>query len=210
MNAAAVDEEYARLTPGARRILDVASELFYRRGIHAVGVDTIAAESGVTKRTLYDRFGSKDGLLVAYLKARDRRWRKLVTSHLDSCEDPVQRVLAPFEVLALWLKESDRGCSFVNAFAELPEPDHPGRQVIVAEKKWLGALFRELLVEAGVREPDRLAVQLLSLHEGAVVSNAIADESTAATAVHAAARALVEAARGAREDAGDAGGDDRP
>ncbi|MDQ4084268.1 MAG: TetR/AcrR family transcriptional regulator, partial [Actinomycetota bacterium] len=61
-----MDDQQRPLTPGAQRILDVASELFYWRGIHAVGVDTIAAESGVTKRTLYDRFGSKDGLVVAY------------------------------------------------------------------------------------------------------------------------------------------------
>ncbi|RKN41792.1 TetR/AcrR family transcriptional regulator [Streptomyces hoynatensis] len=188
-----------RLTPGARRILEVASELFYRRGIHAVGVDTIAAESGVTKRTLYDRFGSKDGLLVAYLETRDRRWRARIASRLEAeREDPVRRVLVPFDVLPEWLSESDRGCSFINAFAELPEPDHPGRQVIVAEKKWLRSLFYELLVEAGATRPDDLAVQLLSLHEGAVVSSAIAEESAAAGAARSAARSLVTAALPAR------------
>lgn len=188
-----------RLTPGARRILEVASELFYRRGIHAVGVDTIAAESGVTKRTLYDRFGSKDGLLVAYLESRDRRWRERIAARLEATPaDPVGRVLVPFDVLPEWLSESDRGCSFINAFAELPEPDHPGRQVIVAEKKWLRSLFHQLLVEAGASRPDDLAVQLLSLHEGAVVSRAIAGESTAADAARSAARSLVTAALPAR------------
>ncbi|TDC80439.1 TetR/AcrR family transcriptional regulator [Streptomyces hainanensis] len=184
-----------RLTPGARRILAVASELFYRRGIHAVGVDTIAAESGVTKRTLYDRFGSKDGLLVAYLETRDQRWRDLLGEHLAAVgDDPARRVLVPFEVLPEWLGESDRGCSFINAFAELPEPEHPGRQVIVAEKKWLRDLFHRELTAAGAADPDQLAVQLLSLHEGAVVSFAIADESHAAEAAHAAAEALLTAA----------------
>lgn len=195
MNTNAATGPEQRLTPGARRILDVASELFYWRGIHAVGVDTIAAESGVTKRTLYDRFGSKDGLIKAYLEARDRRWRDLITSRLDATPtDPVQRVLVPFHVLPDWLTRSSwgsRGCSFVNAFAELPEPDHPGRQVVVAEKKWLRDLFRGLLVEAGASEPDTLAGQLLSLHEGAIVSYSIADESTAATAARAAAETLV-------------------
>lgn len=85
------------LTAGARRILEVASELFYFRGIHAVGVDTIAAESGVTKRTLYDRFGSKDTLVATYLQARDQRWRQLVTDRLQSTPSAtVTRVLAPF------------------------------------------------------------------------------------------------------------------
>ncbi|MEO3754055.1 helix-turn-helix domain-containing protein [Streptomyces sp. B6B3] len=187
-----------QLTPGARRILEVASELFYQRGIHAVGVDTIAAESGVTKRTLYDRFGSKDGLLLAYLESRDRRWRDLVGARLDAVppEDRVRRVLVPFEVLPEWLAASERGCSFINAFAELPEPDHPGRQVVVAEKKWLRTLFHELLVEAGAARPDELAVQLLTLHEGAIVSNAIAEEPSAAQLAHAAARTLVTAALG--------------
>ncbi len=181
-----------RLTPSAQRILDVASELFYWRGIHAVGVDTIAAESGVTKRTLYNRFGSKDGLIVAYLEARDRRWRDLITSRLDAEHtDPVQRALAPFDVLAEWIAPSSRGCSFVNAFAELPEPEHRGRQVVVAEKKWLRALFRELLVDAGANDPDDLAVQLLSLHEGAIVCCSIADEANAAASARAAAEALV-------------------
>ena len=181
-----------RLTPGAQRILDVASELFYWRGIHAVGVDTIAAESGVTKRTLYDRFGSKDGLIGAYLEARDRRWRTLITSRLDAEHaDPVQRALVPFDVLFEWLAPSSRGCSLVNAFAELPEPEHPGRQVVVAEKKWLRALFRELLVEAGAEDPDELAVQLLSLNEGAVVCSSIAGEANVAAAVRAAAETLI-------------------
>ncbi|TDC26956.1 TetR family transcriptional regulator [Streptomyces sp. 8K308] len=184
-----------QLTPGARRILAVASELFYRRGIHAVGVDTIAAESGVTKRTLYDRFGSKEGLLVAYLETRDQRWRDLITDRLDAAEgDPVRRALVPFEVLPEWLGDSDRGCSFINAFAELPEPEHPGRQVIVAEKKWLRDLFHRELTAAGAAAPDRLAVQLLSLHEGSIVSFAIAGEADAAATAFEAAEALLAAA----------------
>ncbi|WP_052852797.1 TetR/AcrR family transcriptional regulator [Streptomyces avicenniae] len=188
-----------RLTPGARRILDVASDLFYRRGIHAVGVDTIAAESGVTKRTLYDRFGSKDGLLVAYLEKRDRRWRDQVAARLDEVgDDPAARVLVPFDVLPGWLAESDRGCSFINAFAELPEPEHPGRKVVVAEKKWLRELFHRLLTEAGAADPDDLAVQLLSLHEGAVVSASIAGERRAAVSARAAAVLLLDAALSGR------------
>ena len=74
--------DLAPLTPGARRVLDAASELFYERGIHAVGVDTIAEAAGVTKKTLYDRFGSKEALVVAYLQHRDARWREHLADHL--------------------------------------------------------------------------------------------------------------------------------
>jgi AcrR family transcriptional regulator len=181
------------LTPGARRILDVASGLFYERGIHAVGVDTIAAESGVTKRTLYDRFGSKDGLVTTYLQVRDRRWRSMVTARLEETgTDPVAHALAPFDVLPEWLVECTRGCSFINAFAELPDIDHPGRQVIVAEKAWLLEQFRATLAEAGIEQPDQLAVQLLSLHEGAIIAFSIASATRAAHAARAAARTLIE------------------
>lgn len=184
-----------QLTPGARRILEVASELFYWRGIHAVGVDTIAAESGITKRTLYDRFGSKDALVTAYLHARDQRWRKLVLATLDSAgPDPVARILSPFDVLPDWLSPNSRGCSFVNAFAELPEHDHPGQQLIVAEKVWLRDLFRQLLCEADTADPDTLAAQLLSLHEGAIISYSIAGETTAANTARAAAEILITSA----------------
>ncbi|MHA6804058.1 TetR/AcrR family transcriptional regulator [Salinifilum ghardaiensis] len=185
------------LTRGAQRILDVASELFYWRGIHAVGVDTIAAESGVTKRTLYDRFGSKDNLVATYLDARDRRWRETVTTRLhDAPPDPVARVLVPFDVLPDWLTPSTRGCGFINAFAELPEPDHPGRRIAVAEKAWLRALFRDLLTEAGAtgNDVETLATQLLSLHEGAIVSYAITNDTSAAAATRAAAKTLVTGA----------------
>lgn len=180
------------LTPAAQRILDTAAELFYARGIHAVGVDTIAAESGVTKRTLYDRFGSKDGLLVTYLEQRDRRWRALIESRLTDRTDPVERVLTPFDVLPEWLPDSSRGCSFINAFAELPEPEHPGRQVIVAEKTWLYDLFDRLLNDAGATDHETVAAQLLSLHEGAIISYSIAGQRNAAEAVRDAARKLTE------------------
>ena len=188
------------LTPGARRILDVASGLFYEQGIHAVGVDTIAAESGVTKRTLYDRFGSKEGLVTTYLQVRDRRWRSMVTTRIEEVgSDPLARTLAPFDVLPDWLIECTRGCSFINAFAELPDVNHPGRQVIVAEKTWLLEQFRGPIAEAGIEQPDQLAVQLLSLHEGAIVAFSIADAAGAANAARAAARTLVALALDARD-----------
>ncbi|MEU1985661.1 TetR/AcrR family transcriptional regulator [Nocardia sp. NPDC019395] len=195
MSTTAHDAE-APLTPAAQRILDTAAELFYTRGIHAVGVDTIAAESGVTKRTLYDRFGSKDGLLVTYLEQRDRRWRTLIETRLAERSDPIDRVLTPFDVLPEWLPDNSRGCSFINAFAELPEPDHPGRQVIVAEKKWLYDLFDRLLTEAGAADHATVAVQLLSLHEGAIVSYSITEQRDAAVAVRAAAEQLTQRATG--------------
>ncbi|MEU6696641.1 helix-turn-helix domain-containing protein [Pseudonocardia sp. NPDC046786] len=158
------------LTPGARRILDVAAVLFYERGIHAVGVDLIAAESGVTKRTLYDRFGSKDALVARYLQERDERWRDAVRARLAALDTPAERVLAPFDVLVPWTAANERGCAFVNAFAELPDPGHPGRAVIADEKRWLRDLLRDELAAAGAADPDGGALVLLLLHEGALAT----------------------------------------
>ncbi len=181
------------LTPGARRILEVASALFYERGIHAVGVDTIAAESGVTKRTLYDRFGSKDGLVLAYLAERDRRWRDRVVGALDAAPpDPVSRVDAVFAVLAAWTADTVRGCSFVNATAEFPDPDHPVRALIREEKQWLRERFLDVLAGGGVSDAPSLAATLLLLHEGAFVVLSAGQDPDAVPAARRAARALVE------------------
>jgi AcrR family transcriptional regulator len=176
------------LTPSARRILDAASTLFYERGITAVGVDLIAEHSGVTKRTLYNRFGSKDALIATYLLDRDRRWRTVVHEALaDPGLSPRERVTAPFIALREWMKQNPRGCAFINALAELPERDHPAHQVAADEKRWLLSLFQRLAAEVGMAEPEKLALRLLCLHEGAlVVHAALPDVDTVDAAVQAA------------------------
>lgn len=160
------------LTPAARRVLDAASELFYGQGINAVGVDLIAKHAGVTKKTLYERFGSKEALVAAYLRERDERWRAWLTAEVDASprQDPPDRVLATFDALAVWMRrENPRGCGFVNAAAELPDDGHPARQVIGDQKRWLRSYLRGLSEDAGARDPDALADELLLLHEGATV-----------------------------------------
>lgn len=164
------------LTPGARKILEAAARLFYSRGITAVGVDLIAKEAGVTKKTLYDRFGSKEALVEAYLRERDERWREWLAGRVAAkgAAGASERILLTFDALEEWMRrENPRGCGFVNAAAELPDPQHPGRTVISGQKRWLRAFLRELAVEAGAREPDRLAEELLLLHEGATVLNGL-------------------------------------
>ncbi|HEX6338841.1 MAG TPA: helix-turn-helix domain-containing protein [Jiangellaceae bacterium] len=160
-------------TPAARRVLDAASELFYTRGINAVGVDLIAKRAGVTKKTLYDRFGSKDALIVAYLRKRDERWRAWLVAYVERTAggaEPAARILATFDALAEWaVRESPRGCSLVNAAAELPDPQHPARKVIVGQKRWLRDHLLELCRQAGAAEPEVLADELALMHEGANV-----------------------------------------
>ncbi|MEU1804043.1 helix-turn-helix domain-containing protein [Streptomyces sp. NPDC019937] len=160
------------LTPAARRVLDAAAELFYGQGINAVGVDLIARHAGVTKKTLYERFGSKEALVAAYLRERDERWRAWLTGEVDKSprQGPRDRILATFDALGVWMRrENPRGCGFVNAAAELPDADHPARRAISDQKRWLRNYLRDLAEDAGAPEPDALADELLLLHEGATV-----------------------------------------
>lgn len=160
------------LSPAAERVLDVAGKLFYDHGIHAVGVESIAEEAGVPKKTLYDRFGSKDALIARYLGRRDERWREHVADRVErSRVTPVHRVLLVFDALEEWIaNENPRGCAFVNALAELPDAGHPGREVIREQKQWLLDYLRGLVREAGVRNARKVATSLLVLLEGATVT----------------------------------------
>lgn len=166
--------ELGPLTPGARRVLDAASVLFYENGIHAVGVDTIAEAAGVTKKTLYDRFGSKEALVLSYLQHRDARWREFVAAHLARHPAPgVDRVLAIFDAAIAWSDDnSPKGCSAVNARAEIP--DHATSGLVLPEvtrqKRWLLEQFAGLIAEAGLSDADERARELMLLYEGAIVT----------------------------------------
>lgn len=159
-------------TPKARAVLAAADELFYTHGIHAVGVDAIAAQAGVTKKTLYDRFGSKERLVVEYLRQRDLEWREFLEQQLNAAQDdPQSMVHAVFTASASWSKKrSGKGCSMINAHAELSDQNHPGYSVIMAQKKWMLALFTDIAAKAGVSDVSGTAQSIMLIHEGALVA----------------------------------------
>lgn len=175
-------EQVKSLTPAARTILDTAGRLFYERGIAAVGVDGIAAEAGVTKKTMYDQFGSKAALVVAYLEERDQDFRRRVERTTADRTGPA-RVLAVFDALEDWMDvRSPQGCAFVHAHGELVgSPEHPAHEVIRAEKAWLRQLFEDLLVADGHEDPHAGATQLVVLIEGATVLRSISEVPDAIT-----------------------------
>ncbi len=185
-------------SPAAQRILESASKLFYERGIWATGVDAIVEHSGVTKMTLYKHFGSKDELVAAYLRRRDELWREWLTGAIEErAESPRERLLAVFDALGSWLEgevEGFRGCAFVNAASEIADPDHPAREVALGEKRWMREYMEELASEAGARDPEALAEQLLLLFEGATVSTTLRSTRTPALGARAAATTLLEGA----------------
>ncbi|MFJ8201312.1 TetR/AcrR family transcriptional regulator [Streptomyces sp. NPDC096152] len=163
------------LTPAAQRVLDAADRLFYERGIHAVGVDLIAAEAGVTKKTLYDRFGSKEQIVVAYLADRDQRWRTFLAQYLDVAgSEPGRRILAVYDASRAWSAEhSSKGCSMVNAHAEISDPSHPAYAIITEQKHWMLALFTDLARELAPETAEHLGRTLMLLHEGALVAHGL-------------------------------------
>jgi len=175
-----VTTEQPALTPAARRILDAASDLYYRRGITSVGMDLVAEQAGTTKKTIYDRFGSKDGLVVAYLEARAVRWQSYVTGRLDEVEgSAADRAVAVLDALESWLEAAERGCGFVNAYAELSTSSERATVVVRAEKQWMRDLYGRVLAEGGVEDDGSLARRLALVHEGAII------ESTAGGSAYA-------------------------
>src|ERR1043165_18121 len=137
--------------PMKERILETADRLFYTQGIRAVGVDTIAAEIGISKRTLYNHFPSKDALIMAYLERRFVQPR-------PSDKPPAEQILATFDSLERRFSSKHfRGCPFVNAVAELGAEDKSVRKIAVAFKESRRLWFRNLLTQLGVTEADALA-----------------------------------------------------
>lgn len=177
-----------------RKLIAAADGLFYNQGIRAVGVDAIAAAAGVTKRTLYYHFSSKDDLIAAYLEGRDLptlgRYQALIPDPSEPALRQIQRV---FDHLGRSSKDPHwRGCSFLRAAAELANlPGHPTRGIAAKHKKRFENWFAEILVSDGIAEAPPLARQLMMLFDGAVAQILIhRDPSYAASAANAAAMLL--------------------
>ncbi|HJW82721.1 MAG TPA: TetR/AcrR family transcriptional regulator [Anaerolineae bacterium] len=152
-----------------QRILDIAGDLFFHQGYRAIGVDTIVKETGVAKMTLYRHFRSKDDLIVAYLEQVNR----LMTDWFDEAAKPYEgkprdQLVAVFAALEKLVKSPKCfGCAFLVAASEFPELDSPGHRVALAHKRAVRDRLRDLAGQAGARQPDELADQLLLLMDGA-------------------------------------------
>jgi AcrR family transcriptional regulator len=154
------------------RLMRTASELFYCRGIHAVGVDTIASRAGTNKMSFYRNFASKDELVAEYLREAEARawewWDETVTAHAG---DPRAQVEALFGLLVkkTCTKES-RGCALANAAVEITESDHPARPIIEKYKADMRLRFNKLAREMHARDAEALGDSLMLLWEGSYLS----------------------------------------
>ena len=182
--------------PSARkRIFDTASQLFYLKGIRAVGVETIAAEADTTKMSLYRNFPSKDELVAEWLRDHDvnfwQTWDAMASRHP---KDPRRQLKAAFALLARHVADPKaRGCPMANAAVELTEKDHPARKVIEAHKTKLRTRLAQMCNQMGVREPGLLADHLFLLMEGAQVTTQTLGVRGPARNVARAADTLIDA-----------------
>jgi AcrR family transcriptional regulator len=150
------------------RIVQAARELFYRHGIRAVGVDSIACEAGTNKMSFYRCFKSKDELVAEYLRGQEREawawWEQTTAPHAGN---PRAQVESLFDAQGKkTCKLDSRGCALANAAVEITEVAHPARAVVEQFKAEMRRRFRALAHEMGAREPDALGDSLMLLWEG--------------------------------------------
>lgn len=178
-----------------QQILDSAAALFFRDGFRAVGIDTIVAESGVAKMTLYRHFPSKDDLIVAYLTdSNEKFWVWFAQATDPYAGQPRAQLLAFFQALETLVKSPKcYGCPFLNAVVDFPDPTHPGHNVAVKHKQAVRQRFQELAQQAGLTTPQRLADHLLMLMDGAFMAVRMFGADNPAAHVSEAAAILIDA-----------------
>ena len=178
------------------RLLGVASELFYKNGVRAVGIDLVIEQAGVAKSSLYRHFRTKDDLIVAFLEREDvdfwGTWDRVAAENAGDAR-------AELEAHMRWIgdrlgRANYRGCPQINVAAEFAEQDHPARQVAHTHMQALRARLAAIAQRLGVPSPDVLAAQLALLVNGAFVSAGLLAPEEAIDVLLAAMRALVKAA----------------
>jgi len=182
-------------TPSPKeQLLETAARLFYENGYRAIGVDTISAESGIGKMTLYRHFDSKDELIAAYLHGSDARFWEEFEAATKEAPTARLKLLAFFEGLAWYVTQPECfGCPFLNAATEYPDLLHPGHWAALEHKRKVLERFRSLAREAGAKEPDMLASQLFLLMDGAYMARRMFGLDNPGANVAGAAAALIEA-----------------
>lgn len=176
------------------RLLDTAGLLFYRDGFHAVGIDTIIAESGVAKMTLYRHFPSKDDLIVAYLNRGNEQFWNWIDQSTAGATDPREKLIAIFAAIGKQATSPQcLGCSFQGAALEFPSREHPAHQVALEHKELFRDRLRTLADQARLRNPGELANQLLMLMEGAWIVSRMYGPQNPASDLVPAVKALIGA-----------------
>ena len=158
------------------RLLTTASQLFYSEGLHAVGIERIIATAGVTRATLYRHFPSKDDLVVAYLQRADEAMRTRVGAARTQDQSADDVVRAVGRSIAEDIQRSGfRGCAFLNAAAEYPDPAHPVHRAVLEHRQWFLATMVELFSETGKPDAEPAGRHFVMLRDGAMTAGCLTD-----------------------------------
>ncbi len=173
-------------SPKRDHLMATAWRLFYRDGYRAVGIDTLIAEAGVAKMTLYNHFASKDELIIGVLEKRDCELRASINDQVNATDgSAAEKLLSVFDWLERWFGSTDfNGCAFIRALSEYPDPRHPIHQAAWRHKVAMQGALTELCSQAGAHNPAALANTLSLLIDGAIV----AAQATGSTAPARSAR----------------------
>ncbi|KOX46320.1 TetR/AcrR family transcriptional regulator [Streptomyces sp. NRRL F-7442] len=171
--------EAARTPSAARtRLLGTATRIFYAEGIHSVGIDRITTEAQVTRATLYRHFAGKEDLVLAYLDQADRGIREQVAAAVDGTPSAAGQVRAVARSVVDGIRSPGfRGCAFLNAVAEYPDPAHPVHRAVLAHREWFLRTVTELLTRAGEGDAPAEAAgrHLVMLRDGAMAAGCLFD-----------------------------------
>ena len=181
-------------SPKRDHLMATAWRLFYRDGLRAVGIDTLLAEAGVAKMTLYNHFASKEELIIAILEKRDLEFRASLMATVDAAgSDPEQRLLAVFDWHEGWFgSEAFKGCVFIRAVSEFPEPTHPIHQAAWRHKVAVKTALTDLCAAAGAKDAAALAETLTFLIDGAIITAHATQTTAPARAARATAAQLLQ------------------
>ncbi len=184
-----------------RRILDAATGLFYAQGIRGTSADRIIEQVGITKVTFYRHFRTKSDLVVAYLERQAALERAAVERAIVDGTDALDalRTIAG-DIGAVSCSPGFRGCAFINAAAETPDPEDPVRGVVDAHRAWTRDAFARIAAEAGVADPDATAGQLMMLRDGAMVAGYLGDPDEVAETLRSACTSAIASGRQATDD----------
>lgn len=192
MNAASERKSAAR-----EQLLVVASRLFFENGFHAIGVDRIAAESGVTKMTLYKHFPSKDHLIAAILERSSELYWTWFEETIQGEAKPEDQLLKLFQAIASQFSKSPQSsfCLYQAVAVEYPFPEHMVNQTASRHKQSVVQRLERICKQANLRSPEVLARQLFVLMEGFCMTARLMDLDSPPADIAQAALTLIQSYR---------------
>ena len=172
-----------------------ALKAFYAGGFHAIGMDRLAKETGVSKTAIYKHFRTKEELILATLRLRDEQFRNWLMRRVEAlASDPRDQLIAIFDALAEWFDEPEfKSCMFIKASSEYQDRKHPIHATAAEHKRLIAADFTERARKAGAKDPEALARELLIVKEGAIVLAHLHDSKQIAQDARRAAQTLISA-----------------